>query len=174
MTYDYNQADVHSQSGFNAPLNSDPSDPTTLSDSFVAAGVASFLEAKVPANKIVLGMPFYGRGWTGCSTANHGLYQTCSSASTGTWVSGVLDIADIEQNYLNSPDYTRYWDDNSDSPWLFDEKNGTFITYDDVESLSYKTAFIQQKALAGAMFWDITSDTHHTLLNKLARDLLGK
>jgi len=174
MAYDYNIPNDQNRSGFNAPLNFDPRNPIRTSDSNANAGVARFLQAGVPANKIVFGVPFYGVGWIGCNTNNNGLYQVCSGPSPGTTSAGVFAIADIEQNYLPNPNFIRYWDENSDEPWLFEAKTGLFISYDDAESISYKTAFIKQQNLAGAMIWEISSDHNHTLIDKLAHDLLFK
>ena len=42
-----------------------------------------------PASKLVMGVPFYGHGWTGVtSSAHHGLYQPATAAAPGTWEAG--------------------------------------------------------------------------------------
>ncbi|SEN14635.1 glycosyl hydrolase family 18 protein [Lihuaxuella thermophila] len=171
MTYDFHGG-WEKTSGHHAPLYADPADPFPNKATFhVNAAVEGHLHAGVPASKIVLGLPFYGRGWTGCSTAGNGQYQSCTGTPQGTWEAGVFDFSDLEANYINKNGYTRYWNDVSKVPYLFNPSNGTFITYDDVESIGYKTSFLKTKGLGGAMFWELSSDRNKTLLNKVYNDL---
>ncbi len=171
MGYDFHVAG-ESVSGHNAPLYFDPDDPSDHANRFyAAAAVNGFLSAGVPSEKIVLGMPFYGHGFTGCSVDENGQYQTCAGPSKGTWEDGSLDYRDLEQNYVNQNGFVRYWNDSAKVPWLFNAEDGTFISYDDVESYGYKIDFIKSHKLGGAMFWEITADGDKTLLNKLS-DLL--
>ncbi|MCX7745716.1 MAG: glycosyl hydrolase family 18 protein [Clostridia bacterium] len=123
-------------------------------------GVTSHLAAGVPANKLVLGVAFYGRGWVATNTANNGLYQPVSSGSGGEY-----PYNSLVANYINKGGYIRFWDDSAKAPYLW---NGSrFITYDDPESLGHKTSFIKSKGLGGAMFWEYTQDNAQALLNTL-------
>nr|1ITX_A Chain A, Glycosyl Hydrolase [Niallia circulans] len=175
MTYDFNGA-WQKISAHNAPLNYDPAasaagvpDANTFN---VAAGAQGHLDAGVPAAKLVLGVPFYGRGWDGCAQAGNGQYQTCTGGSSvGTWEAGSFDFYDLEANYINKNGYTRYWNDTAKVPYLYNASNKRFISYDDAESVGYKTAYIKSKGLGGAMFWELSGDRNKTLQNKLKADL---
>ncbi|MGG4127061.1 glycosyl hydrolase family 18 protein [Paenibacillus illinoisensis] len=175
MTYDFNGA-WQKISAHNAPLNADPAaasagvpDSNTFN---VAAGAQGHLNAGVPAAKLVLGVPFYGRGWDGCAQASNGQYQTCSGGSSiGTWEAGSFDFYDLEANYINKNGYTRYWNDTAKVPFLYNASNKRFISYDDAESIGHKTAYIKSKGLGGAMFWELSGDRNKTLQNKLKSDL---
>ena len=57
--------------GNHAPLCSDPADPKGISSD---KSVKEFEAAGVPADKIVLGVPFYGHVW-GQSQRNHGSFS---------------------------------------------------------------------------------------------------
>lgn len=170
MTYDFHGG-WENVSGNNAPLYFDPKDPSPGATSFyVDAAVEGHLKAGVPKDKLILGIPFYGRGWTGCDGTDHGLYQSCSGPSEGTWEAGVFDFSHLEKDYINKNGYTRHWNDQAKVPYLYNPANKTFISYDDVESIGYKTDYIKSKGLAGAMFWELSSDRNGTLLNKVYND----
>ncbi|TVY00524.1 glycosyl hydrolase family 18 protein [Cohnella terricola] len=174
MTYDFNGG-WQNISAHNAPLYYDPAAAsagvTNASTFYVAAGVQSHLDAGVPASKIVLGMPFYGRGWANVGTGNNGQYQISSGLPAGTWEAGVFDYSDLEARYINKNGYTRYWNDTAKVPYLYNASNRTYISYDDAESFGHKTAFIKSKGLGGAMFWEFSGDRNKTLLTKLTNDL---
>lgn len=174
MTYDFNGG-WQNTSGHNAPLYFDPaaadSELPTPEQFNVESAVDGHLHAGVPANKLVLGMPFYGRGWMNCEEANHGEYQHCSPPQDGTWENGVFDFSDIEDNYVNKNGYQRYWNDVAKVPFLYNAANGAFITYDDAESFQHKTDFIKANNLAGSMFWEVSGDRNGTLLTALAKQL---
>nr|ABO15008.1 chitinase [Bacillus amyloliquefaciens] len=174
MTYDFNGG-WQSISAHNAPLFYDPKAKEAgvpNAETFnIESTVKRYKEAGVKADKLVLGTPFYGRGWSNCEPADNGEYQKCGPAKEGTWEKGVFDFSDLEKNYINKNGYKRYWNDRAKVPFLYNAENGNFITYDDEESYGYKTDLIQSNGLSGAMFWDFSCDSKQTLLNKLAADL---
>ena len=43
-------------------------------------------------------------------------------------------------------------------PYLYNATTGTFSSYDDNESMKYKTDYIKTKGLSGAMFWELSGD----------------
>jgi chitinase len=161
MTYDIHGS-WDTMTGMNAPLYRDPgslfSGEWSLQDS-----VQTYLNSGVPANKLVMGMPFYGRSYSQVTNSNNGLYQPFSG--NGSAISyGVL-----EANYIGKNGFVRYWEPDSKVPWLF---NGTqFISYDDAESMGYKTAFIKSMGLGGGMMWELSQDPNRVLLSKIYNDL---
>nr|WP_235440476.1 glycosyl hydrolase family 18 protein [Paenibacillus sp. DMB20] len=175
MTYDFNGG-WQKISAHNAPLYFDPAAETAkvphASAFNVDAGVQGHLSAGVPSSKIVLGVAFYGRGWDGVPSVGNGQYQTGTGPSqAGTWENGSFDFNDLEANYINKNGYTRYWNDASKVPYLYNPSLKRFISYDDASSLGHKTDYIKQKGLGGAMFWELSGDRNKTLLNKLNSDL---
>jgi chitinase len=122
-----------------------------------------YLNNGVPANKLVMGVPFYGRIYNGVNNLNNGLYQTFTGGGSA------LTYGDIEANYLNKSGFIRYWNTDSKVPWLF---NGSqFISYDDAESMGYKTAYIKSMGLGGAMMWELSQDPNKVLISKIYNDL---
>ena len=117
--------------------------------------VKSLHRAGAPKSKLVMGIPLFGRGWTGVTDENHGLYQPATGAASGTWEAGVEDYHVLAT--LTSQGFTRYWDGQARVPWLFD--GTTFWTFDDPQSIGEKTDYIRRHGLGGAMVWDLTGDT---------------
>jgi chitinase len=54
-------------------------------------------------------------------------------------------------------------------PWLFN--GSTFISYDDEQSIGLKAQFIKNRALGGAMIWELSQDPDRILLTSLYNGL---
>jgi chitinase len=161
MTYD-----IHGSweplTGLNAPLYRDPDSGFNFEWS-VQDAVQTYINNGVPANKIVMGVPFYGRVYNQVNNMNSGLYQSFTGGGSAK------SYAELEANYINKNGFIRYWEPDSKVPWLF---NGSqFISYDDVESMGYKTSFIKLMGLGGAMMWELSQDPNKVLLSKVYNDL---
>lgn len=160
MTYDIHGS-WDTMTGLNAPLYRDP-DSRFYSEWSVQDAVQTYINNGVPANKIIMGVPFYGRVYNQVNNVNNGLYQSFSGGSA-------FSYAKLEANYINMNGFIRYWEPDSKVPWLF---NGSqFISYDDVESMGYKTSFIKSMGLGGAMIWELSQDPNKVLLSKVNNDL---
>jgi chitinase len=151
-----------------APLyasSTDPSSDAEMRLKFnVDAAVQAYLDAGVPADKIVVGVPFYGHGWSGVADVNHGLYQSFTGLPDATWGDGVYDYRDLSANYLDT--YQRFWHDKAQVPWLYSPDTQIMISYEDAQSLAAKTDYVRQRGLGGVMIWELSyDDDQHTLLN---------
>ncbi len=170
MTYDFHGT-WDTITNFNAPLYAVTSDPASKTDGQslnVDAAVKAYLQAGIPADKLMVGMPFYGRGWAGVPDINHGLFQVSSGPAAGAHEPGMFNYEDIKRGYL--PAYPRYWQEEAKVPWLYDPATGTMISYDDPESIAIKAEYIKELGLGGAMFWELSCDGGE-LLEALARRL---
>jgi chitinase len=132
---------------------SDPSSPRYSDD----AVVHEYLRRDVPPKRIVVGVPFYSRGWTGVVPANNGLYQTSSGAAPGTWEAGVEDYKVAKQ--LVAKGFTRYQDTQAGAAWLFNALTSTFWTFDDPPVMAAKADYVRRNRLGGIMFWELSGDT---------------
>ncbi|WP_111669422.1 glycoside hydrolase family 18 protein [Algoriphagus litoralis] len=128
--------------------------------------VEEHIEFGIPAEKLVLGVPFYGRMWVGVEMNENGLFQH------GKFKMG-LPYHQVYAFSKNSA-YSRFWDTNAGAPYLFSVKDSTWITFEDEESLGLKVKFIKEKGLAGVMFWELSEDNTGTLLEALHSELQPK
>lgn len=117
--------------------------------------VNAWLGGGAPADRLVLGVPFYSRGWTGVTNANNGLHQNATGPAPGRYEAGINDYKLIKP--LLSSGYTLYRDAQSGHAWLFN--GSTFWTFDDPTEIARKTAWITQHGLGGAMIWSLDGDT---------------
>jgi chitinase len=137
-------------------LFTSPNDPSSPRFS-VADTVASYLRQGAPARELVVGVPFYSRGWTGVGAANNGLYQPATGPAPGVWEAGVDDYK-VVTTHLGSG-YVRYNDLRAGASWLYSAATGTFWTYDDPLVMTAKTLFVRAAGLGGVMFWELSGDT---------------
>ncbi len=169
MGYDMS-GDWSAVTGFNAPLDdSTINPPEGMSDNTALHNLRAL---GIPPDKLVLGVPFYGIGWTGVVATNHGLHQHFTGIPSGTWGEGTFDYADLAAHFVGK--YQRFWDDTAQVPWLYDASSGTMISYDDPELLTRKAEFARAQGLGGVMIWELSADTRdHVLLNTLYDALLS-
>jgi chitinase len=158
MAYDYYEPADDRTTGHHAPLFINPTDPKHIS---ADETVQQYEQVGVPAKKIVLGVPFYGHVWSNVFAANHGLYQPGKAAPEA-----YATYANITSTMLNNG-FTRYWDQSSSVPYLYNPTTHTFVSYEDPQSLALKCRFVLDRKLAGVMFWDYASDPSGTLLDTI-------
>lgn len=169
MTYDLENG--YSQlTGFNAPMRPDPTDPTPeiiKRWNTVATAVDYYEMHGVPAEKLVLGEPFFSEAFTTSSTDNDGLYQpVVERTSAPSWTT-------IKTELLNDPAWSYHRSRTAECPWLFNDSTKTFVTYDDPESLSVKSSFARDRHLRGVFTWALDQDdSEHSLLNAMSAPYL--
>lgn len=157
MCYDFYNGWFY-QTGHHANLY--PSKEEKFGGNSISESVDKFLKEGVPANKLILGIPFYGRKWEKVTAANNGLYQ---SALTGSSIVASWEIA----AELKSGKFQELYDDSAKASYLWNAQDNIFISYETPKEIALKTAFIKQKKLGGAMFWEYSLDNNQELLNKL-------
>lgn len=120
------------------------------------------LDQNVPIEKLVLGIPFYGRKWEGVNIANNGYNQTATTGGSGI---NFNEIYKYTTDTLSG--YKRYWDTTAQVPYLWNEATQTFISYEDAESLKIKCGYVNDKKMGGVMFWEYHGDKDGILLNAI-------
>jgi len=116
--------------------------------------VQIFLDAGVPASKMVLGLASYGRSWEGTS----GLHKSAVGAGPGTWEKGIVSWHDLKANYVGQGDWVKGWDAEARAPYVYSAAKGELVVYDDQTSIAIKAKWAQEKGFAGFMWWEASDD----------------
>ena len=125
-------------------------------------------ELGVPAEKIVMGVPFYGLGWAGVPDVNNGLFQKPAKTESGSW----RGISEQYRNLRNLKGFHLFRDPEMQALWIFNRKTGVFWSFDDPHSLSVKMDYVKQKGLGGVMLWELSGDDKNgSLLKAIYRGL---
>lgn len=194
MTYDFN-VPSGPKASHNTLFTPDPRDPNARNLTWNTTGtVAYYLLNGVPANKIVVGVPFYAQQYLRTSTANNGLYSAFDNSGTDP-NQLTVDVAPQpsyhalvdEGGYVNSAGtiggngYTRYWNPLAGEPYLFNPAAShpnlttgpatvpTVIVFSSPRSIGERTKLIKALHLRGAMAWELSQDSDdHALIGALA------
>jgi len=162
MTYDSYEAGSDAITGNHAPLFTDPADPKKIS---ADSTVRSFERAGVPPEKILLGVPFYGRTWGQVQDQGHGLFQPGKPVPHVEATYSLISTTMLDQGF------TRYWDAAASVPFLYNAEKRVFVSYEDPESLAAKCSYVRNHKLGGIMFWEYFSDDTGQLLKTINQSL---
>jgi chitinase len=163
MTYDMHGS-WDATTNFHAALYNQSGNPAKARRASTHEAVQGHLAAGVPANKLIVGVPFYGRGWQGTQAgpAGDGLYQPTWGAAWGNWddaatgATGLFDYSYIRR-VLEATGVKRRHPE-AQVPYLYNPSTGLWVSYDDPVSLGVKGDYIQGNNLGGAMIWELSGD----------------
>lgn len=140
------------KTNFNAPMYAPGEDKLTGYSLYSI--VSTYINEGVPGNKLVLGLPMYGYVLPVKTTDNNGLYQPFEEVSYDT---AYESCRNVFANYLGNEKYQEYWDEDTQSPYLFGEN--TFIGFENEQSIKSKASLVGEFHLAGVGFWELSQDT---------------
>ncbi|MFJ2030239.1 glycosyl hydrolase family 18 protein [Streptosporangium sp. NPDC087985] len=147
MTYDYFGA-------FNAQGPTAPHSPLTSYTGIPQAGFNSDaaiqkLKGKgIPASKLLLGIGFYGRGWTGVTQAAPG--GSATGAAPGTYEAGIEDYKVLK---------TKCPATSTIAGTAYGLCSGQWWSYDTPSTIAGKMTYAKNQGLGGAFFWEASGDT---------------
>jgi chitinase len=171
MTYDF-QGGWDNYTGHQSPMVS--TDTSAARKNWSVSGAIGLylngLNGKrgVPASQLVVGIPFYGRGWDSVPPGprNDGLGQSGTGALSSLgetefpydrlYADGYLSFANGRSVGING--YTRFWDAVAQVPYLYSAAARRMVTFEDPESIGIKMNYVNQTGLGGAMFWELSED----------------
>lgn len=173
MSYDYhggwnryveNQANIYA----------DPADTETASMAQPTLGFdwsMNYYRGAVQSEKILMGVPYYTRGWTNVSGGVNGLHGSSNTPASGDeniW--GDLDANGNEVPAGANPlwhvlnlmekdsNYKKYWDPVGCVPYIWNAEKKTFLTFEDEQSIQERINVVKNNNLGGVLIWVMHGD----------------
>ncbi|KAJ9590784.1 hypothetical protein L9F63_016170, partial [Diploptera punctata] len=150
LSFDYHTASSDNFTGLNAPLHEIPGEYGTQLN--VENSINKWLDGGVPANKLVLGIPLYGRTYTLQNPDFHNLGDPIVANGTAG-------------QFTRQPGFLAYYEICMDNNWqnvrsgdgdlIYAYNGDQWVTYDDVSAVTFKAQFVMEKGLAGMMAWAV-------------------
>ncbi|KAF1948208.1 endochitinase 1 precursor [Byssothecium circinans] len=147
MAYDYSGS-WDQQAGHQANLYYSASCPTCTPFNTKSV-IDVYLTQGVPASKLVMGMPLYGRGFNNTD----GLGKPYQGVGEGSWEQGVWDY-----KALPRPGAQEHFDVEAGASYSYDNSSRTLVTYDNLNMAKVKAEYIRHNRLGGAMWWELSGD----------------
>jgi chitinase len=172
---------------FNAPFSLDPKEPQVgggaIQSTWNTKGTVDYYLANgVPADKIVVGVPFYGKRYVSVPSTNNGLYQpfvpqgwpfndspTLHELVDTGLTDGNLNVigptalaapTNVGNDQKGINGFTWYWNGPAGAPWLYNPTldGGTFISYMDPHAVVERAQLVNNKHLRGLWAWEVSQD----------------
>ncbi|MFD9894055.1 glycosyl hydrolase family 18 protein [Amycolatopsis sp. NPDC059027] len=147
MTYDF-------FGGWDAKGPTAPHSPLTAYDGIPKAGfntdaaIQKLKSKGVPASKLLLGVGFYGRGWTGVTQDAPG--GTATGPAPGTYEAGIEDYKVLKNSCPST---------GTVAGTAYAKCGSNWWSYDTPATIGGKTRYVKEQGLGGAFFWELTGDT---------------
>jgi chitinase len=161
MSYDFFGA-------FNAQGPTAPHSPLTSYSGIPTPGfttadaIAKFKAKGVPASKLLIGIGFYGRGWTGVTQDAPG--GTATGPAPGTYEQGIEDYKVLKTSCPATGTIAGTAYAHCGSNWW---------SYDTPATIGTKMAWAKSQGLGGAFFWEFSGDTSNGELVSALTNGLG-
>ncbi|MFD6343031.1 glycoside hydrolase family 18 protein [Streptomyces sp. NPDC060131] len=147
MTYDFFGAfAAQGPTAPHSPLTSYPGIPTEGFNS--DAAISKLKGLGVPSEKLLLGIGFYGRGWTGVTQKEPG--GTATGAAPGKYEAGIEDYKILKTSCPANGTV-------GGTAYAF--CGNQWWSYDTPATIAGKMAYKNQQGLGGTFFWELSGDT---------------
>ncbi|PNP48204.1 hypothetical protein THARTR1_10345 [Trichoderma harzianum] len=162
MAYDY-AGSWDTVSGQQSNVFSDRQNPDSTKFNTDQA-VDAYLRRGIDPNKIVLGLPLYGRSFENTD----GIGKPYSGIGPGTIEPGVYLYRDLPR-----PGATVHVNRYTISAYSYDPSTRELVSFDNVETARLKAEYLQSRGLGGAVFWEASGDRagEESLIRTLAREM---
>lgn len=152
MAYDY-AGSWDTIAGHQANIFPSTANPASTPFS-TSAAVDGYLRRGVPAAKLVMGMPLYGRAFGATQGPGQPFSGTGPPADMKrSWEQGVWDYKALPRE-----NETEQYDGEAGASWSFGGEGPGMVSYDTVQAAGRKAAWIREKGLGGAGWWESSGD----------------
>ncbi|MFV2101445.1 glycosyl hydrolase family 18 protein [Micromonospora sp. LOL_024] len=147
MTYDYFGA--FAPQGPTAPHSPLTSYSGIPQQGFWSDAAIQKLKSKgIPANKLLLGVGFYGRGWTGVTQTAAG--GAATGPAPGTYEQGIEDYKVLKNTCPAT---------GTVGGTAYAKCGSNWWSYDTPSTIGGKMTYAKNQGLGGAFFWELSGDT---------------
>ncbi len=150
MSYDFTAGET-GENGKKHQANLYSSD-LALGESYsVDNWIKNLIEGGMPPEKILLGVPFYGR--LGATTTK--------------------SYDQLRKNYINKNGYLYKFDNEAKAPYLVDANGNFSMSFDNELSIYYKGLYVLENCLGGIFAWQATFDQANILSRAMYESLFN-
>ncbi|KAI9788090.1 MAG: hypothetical protein M1816_007222 [Peltula sp. TS41687] len=153
MAYDFSGS-WDQIAGHQANLHPHPTNPRATPFSASAALHHYINEAHVPAHKLILGMPLYGRAFLHTDGPGHPF--SSAGGDGGSWENGVWDYKALPRPSGGAAQVLH--DATAEASYSYDADSRTMVSYDTPLVARRKAEFVRAHRLGGAMWWESSAD----------------
>ncbi|MFD9424131.1 MULTISPECIES: glycoside hydrolase family 18 protein [unclassified Streptomyces] len=147
MTYDFFGAwDAKGPTAPHSPLTSYTGIPQEGFNT--DAAISKLKGLGIPSEKLLLGIGFYGRGWTGVTQSEPG--GTATGAAAGTYEAGIEDYKVLKSSCPATGTVAGTAYAHCGTNWW---------SYDTPATIGSKMQYKNQQGLGGTFFWELSGDT---------------
>ncbi|MCJ1256336.1 hypothetical protein MMC24_004157 [Lignoscripta atroalba] len=121
-----------------------------------SAAITHYLSQGVPARKLILGMPLYGRSFAAegpGKTVSPGNSDGGGGGQQGSWEPGVWDYKALPREGARE-----CVDAECGAGWSYDAARREMVSYDSGVVAAWKVGFIKGGGLGGGMWWESSAD----------------
>ncbi|GAB3017216.1 hypothetical protein GCM10025298_00320 [Natronobiforma cellulositropha] len=162
MTYDF-AGEWSTETGHNAPLYGE--------EFSVEASMRWWADQPISREKLLVGLPFYGRAFEDVPADDDGFGQPFTAAASILY-DELRERYDLESR--SDTDAVTYgWDEAAAAPWLYDADEETFVSYDDPDSIGLTVEYALEEGFGGVMCWEQAGDPDGDLLAVVTGRLAG-
>lgn len=172
MTYDLHGA-WETKTNNHAGLYANPNDPSGTSPTNIKekyntdSAMKEYQNTyKIPAEKLIVGSPFYSRGWAGvkATSIETALFADATKYYRGSWDDGATPTPGGQEGFFKLKQFesTAGWEKARDpfakTPYLYNKALGIFLSYEDEESLQTRCDYVKNNQFGGIIIWEISGD----------------
>lgn len=179
MSYDFHGGWNHFVENL-ANIYPDPADTETIQmamPTLCMDWAYRFYRGVLPSEKILMGIPYYTRGWENVRGGNNGLHGTAGSAQGSTPAGGKYNLWGDDDNKDGKPDpaganplwhvlnlmeedpnMNKHWDNVGKVPYVWQSTDKVFLSFEDEQSIDERVKYVKDKNLGGALIWVMNGD----------------
>ena len=148
MAYDFTAGETGANAGKHQS-NLYPSDLSLNKTTSVDNQIQNLINAGMPSEQILMGLPFYGRyGATNTKTFD-----------------------ELRKSYLNKNGYKVLWDNVANVPYIVDSKGNFAYSYDNLLSIYFKGLYVIEHCLGGLFSWQSGMDKANILAQGMSQEI---